>query len=115
MPGEYGEIKTVTATILSGQPTSSGIYIGGYRQFSLFVPTLTSAVLTFIGGATGGTYAHFRNSAGVQISSEPPGGTGASWLDSRSLEFLIGFNGIVKVSANGNQGSARDFVWHLKG
>ena len=53
MPGDYGEIKIVTATIPSGAGTSSGVNLGGYRNFSLFYPTLTSAALSFLAGYQG--------------------------------------------------------------
>lgn len=122
MPGVYGEIKVVTAAIASGQATSSGVFLGGYSKIGLFVPTLTSAGVGFlgetaraVGAPTGAAWALFRTTAGAQISAAPPGGITAMWLGSDNLAFLAGFHGEVRVSAAAAQGSGRDFVWHLKG
>ena len=115
MPGVYGEIKTITATIASGAATSSGIQVGGYRNFALYVPVLTSAAVAFLGAATGGAFSLFRNSAAAQYSAATPAGTGGQWLGDESLAFLRGFNGEVRVSAAAAQAAARAFVWHLKG
>lgn len=110
-----GEIKTVTATIPSGAGTSSGIYLGGFGNFNLFVPTLTSAALSFIAPTGGDGYAAFRTQAGAVITAQPTAGTGAMWLDANALLFLAGYPGQVRISAAAAQGANRDFVWTLKG
>lgn len=115
MPAQVGEIKTVTATIPSGAGTSSGIYPGGYNKFSLFVPTLTSAVLSFIGDTGGGAWAQFRTQAGAVITAQATAGTGAMWMASDGLTWLAGYNGEIRISAAAAQASGRDFIWHLKG
>ena len=115
MPGDYGEIKIVTATIPSGAGTSSGVNLGGYRNFSLFYPTLTSAALSFIGPTGWAAFNSFRTQAGAVITAVPTAGTGAGWLDSNALSFLAGYQGEVRISAAAAQGSGRDFIWHMKG
>ena len=115
MGAEVGEIKIVTAIIASGQPTSSGVYLGGFRKFVLGIPVLTSAAVSFLGAGTGGSFWLFRNSAAAQYSAATPGGTGGQWLGDESLSFLAGFHGEVRISANANQAGARDFIWHVKG
>jgi len=122
MPGVYGEIKIVTAMIASGAATSSGIFPGGFRHVSLFIPTLTSGAVAFLGEtarsadvATGAAWALFRTTAGTQISAAPPGGITAMWLASDNLLFLRGFAGEVRVSAGVAQAADRNFVWNLKG
>lgn len=115
MPGDYGEIKTVTATIPSGAGTSSGLFLGGYRNYSLFVPTLTSAALSFIGPTGGAGWTAFRTQAGAVVTAQPTAGTGAMWVDSNALSFLAGYHGEVRISAAAAQASGRDFIWHLKG
>jgi hypothetical protein len=113
--GNYGEIKVVTARIPSGASTASGVSLGGYRHFALWVPVLTSAVVGFIAPTTGDAFSLFRNSAAAQYSAATPGGTGGMWLGADGLAFLAGYKGEVRLSAAANQASARDFVWHLKG
>ncbi len=115
MPGEYGEIKTVTARMPSGAATASGVNLQGYRNFSLFVPTLTSAVLQFAGPTGGAGSALFRTQAGAIVTAQPTAGTGAMWMDSNALSFLAGFQGPVWISAAAAQTADRDFVWSLKG
>ena len=117
MGATVGEIKAVTAIIASGQPTSSGFYPGGFRAFGLLIPVLTSAAagVAFLGAGTGGSFQLFRDTAGAQYSAQTPGGTGGMWLGSNGLEFLQGFHGEVRLSANANQAADRNFVWHLKG
>ena len=115
MPAQVGEIKTVTALMASGAGTASAIYPGGYNKFSLFIPTLTSAVLSFIGDTGGGGWAQFRTQAGAVVTAQPTAGTGAAWTDSNALSFLAGFNGQVSISAAAAQTADRNFIWHLKG
>ena len=122
MPGDYGEIKVITATIASGAATSSGVFPGGYRHVNLFIPTVTSAAISFMGetarsagSSEAQAFALFRTTAGTQISAAPPGGITAMWLAADNLLFLRGFAGEVRVSAAAAQGGNRDFVWHLKG
>lgn len=115
MPGMYGEIKTLTAVMASGAGTSSGFFPGGYSRFSLFVPTLTSAAISFIGETGGGGFTAFRTQAGAVITAQPTAGTGAMWLASDALTWLAGFNGEIRISAAAAQTANRNFVWHLKG
>ena len=110
-----GEIKHFTATIASGAPTSSAFFLGGYRAFGLLIPVLTSAAVAWIGENTAGSWTLFRNTAGAQYSAATPGGTGGMLLGAEGLEFLKGYMGQVRVSANANQAADRDFVWYLKG
>ena len=110
-----GEIKHFTATIASGAPTSSAFYLGGFRTFGLLIPVLTSAAVAWIGENTAGSWTLFRNTAGAQYSAATPGGTGGMILGAEGLEFLKGYMGQVRVSANANQAADRDFVWYLKG
>ena len=122
MPGDYGEIKIITATIASGAGTASGVFPGGFRYINLFIPTLTSAAISFVGetarsanSAVAQAFAQFRTTAGTLISAAPPGGITAMWLASDNLDFLRGFAGEVRISAAAAQAANRDFVWHLKG
>ena len=112
----WGEIRgPITVTIPSGVGTSSGVVIQGSHYFSLFVPILTSAVLSFIGPTGASDWTAFRTQAGAVITAQPTAGTGAMWLDSNALSFLIGYFGEVRISAAAAQASGRDFIWHMKG
>lgn len=110
-----GEIKNITAKMASGSTTSSGVHLGGYNKFSLFVPTLTSAVLSFYSPTGGAGATAWRTQAGALITAQPTAGTGAMWMAAEALNFLAGFGGVVHISAAAAQAADRDFVWHLKG
>ena len=119
MPGDYGEIKVVTATMPSGAGTSNGVSLGGFRAIALYIPVLTNAVVSWISPTAAGstTYSDWRNAAANRYTASSLGGTGNMWLRSTDLDFLVGYAGEVRVSAAAVQTAAaqRDFVWHLKG
>lgn len=117
MPGNYGEIKAVTALMPSGSTTASGVTLGGYRAFGLYVPVLTSAASALFVSPTAGAagLAAWRNGAGNAYTATTPGGTGNAFLGDDVLSFLDGYPGIVHVSASVAQASGRQFVWFLKG
>ena len=115
MGGIYREGKIVSAVMPSGAVTASGIYMQGYALAGLIIPVLTSAVLSFGVPFTGVTLTPIANAAGQVKTISTPGGTGGVALDSDSLSFLAGYHGPIHLSAAAAQGSARTFVWNLKG
>lgn len=110
MAGIYREGKVVTATIPSGSTTASGVVLQGYALAGLVVPVITSALLRFTHDGV-----VFADSLGSHVSALTPGGTGGVVLTSDGLTFCAGYQGAIGVSAAVAQGSARDFVWHMKG
>ena len=119
MPGEYGEIKIVTALIASGSTTSSGIYPGGFRGFALQIPVLTSAAtLQLVGAFTGGEFMGFAPTGGALATFTTPGGTGGIIMlpfGAALVPYLEGFHSEVRISASVAQAADRNFIWHLKG
>ena len=110
MGGIYRYGKVVTATIPSGSTTASGVTMQGYALAGLVVPVITSALLRFTHDGIS-----ISDALGANFSALTPGGTGGVALSSDALTFCAGFNGVIGVSAAVAQGSARDFVWHMKG
>lgn len=111
----YGEIKVVSALAPSGSPTSSGVWLGGFRKVALLVPVINSGLVEFIAPYTGVTNLLFRDKAGGAYSAATPGGTGGMWLGSEFFTFLEGFGGPVSVSGGAQQTADTIYVWHLKG
>lgn len=115
--GDYGEIKTITARMPSGAATASGVSMQGYRHASIYVPVITSALLSFGGVGTGGAITPMITFGGVALTALTPGGTGGVFLVDRSdgLDGVAGHPSVVHISAAAAQQADRDFVWYLKG
>lgn len=99
----------------SGAATASGVIVAGHRNFALYIPVLTDAVVSFASPTGAGAgLAQWRNGGGTPSTATSLGGTGNVWLGSDTLAFLRGFYGPVHVSAAAAQGADRNFVWNLK-
>jgi hypothetical protein len=110
------EIKAWTATIPSGSPTSQALNLGGYNQFGLFIPALTSGYLAFeLALSAGAPFSTLRTQAAVLVSAVGPNGTAAAAVGSDGLSNLAGFHGQLRISASVAQAADRTIILHGKG
>lgn len=126
MPSMWRETKTFPLPFSASGGITSAFNLGGYSQVSIFVPVITSAILSFHVApsgspaqpgmtATDGPYLPVANQGGVLFTAATPGGTGGVAIGADVLAPLAGFAGPIRISAAAAQ-TGNPVLWvHLKG
>lgn len=108
------DIKTKTVVIANGAALSSAADLEGGSLVGIYLPTLTSAAISFQVSADGTTYGDFYNSGGTEVT------LGAASTGARFCQPPAGIEGgFVKVrsgttGATVNQGAERTITLLIK-